>query len=307
MPLFALAVLGALTLASAGSGRRCAHPRRWSRRAAGRGGRHRCRHRRDRGQFGLRLPPAIHPAAMMNSMHGICIGNCLAQAQHATLAAHVRGVLYVSGFLLLTNLVLVAWMVAMRRRPAERHRAQPATVRSATAPRTVRDRAQDRRLVLGAALVASAAIHAAVVPEHLTEWPAAGVFFILLTAAEIGVACLLLFRPTAARCSLPPRSRSARCCSGCLQHCWPALRTGSRHTPRAIGLPDIVGCALEIVALVAAVLAAPGRRAARHRPPSQCMPGRSPSSPSSPPPSSASPRPPRPGSTPTPAQQTNRR
>ena len=50
---------------------------------------------------------------MMNSMGGLCTGDCLAQQQHATLAAHVRGVLYVSRPLLITNLVLVAWLVAM--------------------------------------------------------------------------------------------------------------------------------------------------------------------------------------------------
>ena len=39
-----------------------------------------------------------------------------------------------------------------------------------------------------AALLGSAAIHAAVIPEHLAEWPAAGGFFVLLAAAEIAVA-----------------------------------------------------------------------------------------------------------------------
>jgi hypothetical protein len=51
---------------------------------------------------------------------------------------------------------------------------------------------QQVRLLLVAALAASAVIHAAVIPEHLTEWPAAGVFFILLTAGELVIAGLLL-------------------------------------------------------------------------------------------------------------------
>jgi len=55
-------------------------------------------------------------------------------------------------------------------------------------------RVHDLRLLLAAGLFGSAAIHAAVVPEHLTEWAAAGVFFIVLTAAELAGAALLLTR-----------------------------------------------------------------------------------------------------------------
>ena len=51
---------------------------------------------------------------MMDSMHGICVDSCLAQAQQSTLAAELRAVLYVSGLLLVTNVVLVGWVVAMR-------------------------------------------------------------------------------------------------------------------------------------------------------------------------------------------------
>ena len=52
--------------------------------------------------------------ALMDSMHGICVGSCLDQAQQSALAAFVRAVLYTSGFMLVTNLVLVGWLVAMR-------------------------------------------------------------------------------------------------------------------------------------------------------------------------------------------------
>ena len=50
---------------------------------------------------------------MMDSMHGICAGSCLAQAQHATLVVHIHAVIYVSKWILITNLILIAWMVAM--------------------------------------------------------------------------------------------------------------------------------------------------------------------------------------------------
>src|SRR6476661_1430033 len=42
--------------------------------------------------------------AMMDQMHGICVDSCLPQAQQSTLGALVRAVLYVGGFLLATNI-----------------------------------------------------------------------------------------------------------------------------------------------------------------------------------------------------------
>ncbi len=124
-------------------------------------------------------------------------------------------------------------------------------------------RDRDLRLLLVGALVAAAAIHAAVVPEHLSEWPAAGMFFILLAIWQVAVAGLLLARLeertlllAAAAVSLGPLtlwllSRTA------------GLSVGSQPgTAEAIGLPDLAACALEIVALLAALalLRRPGRR-----------------------------------------------
>ena len=43
---------------------------------------------------------------------GACTGTC--QAQRSTLAVHVRAVTYASGVLLATNLLLVAWVLALR-------------------------------------------------------------------------------------------------------------------------------------------------------------------------------------------------
>ena len=85
--------------------------------------------------------------------------------------------------MLLTNLVLVGWVVASGR---------PAGPRDAPARGPApRRRVHDLRPLLVAGLVGSAAIHAAVVPEHLTEWAAAGSFFVVLTLAELalGTAC----------------------------------------------------------------------------------------------------------------------
>ncbi len=193
--------------------------------------------------------------ALMDSMHGICVGSCLDQAQQSAIAAFVRAVLYTSGFILITNLVLVGWLVAMRGgrldvTSARRRPAQLVDIHAATGSRAI-----DLRLLLVAGLIASAHLHAAVIPQHLTEWPAAGGFFALLTAAEIAVAAILL-APRPQRVAL---IAAAAVSTGPLL-VWLYSRTAGlpfgpeAGQPESVGLPDVVCCVLEIVALSAAVL-----------------------------------------------------
>jgi hypothetical protein len=111
----------------------------------------------------------------------------------------------------------------------------------------------DLRLLLVAGLVGSAALHAAVVPEHLAEWRAAGLFFVVLTVAQLGVAGLLLarLRPllllTAALVSAVPLglwlySRSV------------GLPFGPEPgVPEAVGLVDVAATVLGVLTLVLAV------------------------------------------------------
>jgi len=108
-----------------------------------------------------------------------------------------------------------------------------------------------RHLLVGA-LTASAAIHAAVIPEHVSEWRAAGLFFVLLTVGELVVAGVLLARPrgsgglfAAAAISVGPLLL------------WLCSRTvglpfgPEPGTPEGVGVPDCMACALEAISLVA--------------------------------------------------------
>ncbi len=96
--------------------------------------------------------------------------------------------------MLLTNLLLVGWVIAIKGgRLKVSTLRRPAGLTDSAAQR-LPGRAEDVRLVLAAGLLGSAAIHLLVVPEHLIEWPAAGVFFVLLAAAEIVAAGLVLTR-----------------------------------------------------------------------------------------------------------------
>jgi hypothetical protein len=192
---------------------------------------------------------------MMDLMQSMCTGNCLPAQEHDTLVTTLRGGFYVSRWLLLTNLVLVGWLVAMRGgRVALATTKRTAATPADSAPAR-RSRVNDIRLLLVAGLVGSAAIHAAVIPEHLQEWNQAGRFFIVLTAAELGVAAMLLLRPkqrawllAAAVISIGPL----------IVWSW-SRATGlpfgpEAGEPEAIGVPDIVACALELGTLIAAVM-----------------------------------------------------
>ena len=188
---------------------------------------------------------------LMDSMRQTNAESSLAQQQQASLGLQVHAVAYGAGILLVTNLVLVGWVVAMRG-----GRLNVSTARKrATRPRLAHStRVDDLRLFLAAGLVGSAAIHTAVVPQHLTEWAAAGAFFIVLVAAELAVAALLLARPqprvllAAAAVSIGPLAL------------WLYSRTvGMPFGPgpgirEQIGLSDSAACALEVSTLIAVVL-----------------------------------------------------
>jgi hypothetical protein len=73
-------------------------------------------------------PVAVQPGSAVLPAASTCSGLCA--ARRATLLVHVRAVKYASAMLLITNLVLVAWLLALRsdrlwrpRQAAVRHRA----------------------------------------------------------------------------------------------------------------------------------------------------------------------------------------
>jgi len=195
----------------------------------------------------------------MPSMPGMSsMGSTEAQEQ-ASLGLQARALAYGSVLLLVTNLVLVGWLVAVRRGRLDVSTTRPRAARTLPAGPTVaadspHSRVDDLRLLLAAGLVGSAAIHAAVIPEHLSEWAAAGVFFIVLTGAELAVAALLLARSqplvllAAAAVSIGPLA------------VWLYSRTlglpfgPETGVPETVGLADLAACALEVATLLIAVI-----------------------------------------------------
>ena len=205
--------------------------------------------------YDYRLQSAqLHVMQGMISMHGHCDTNCLAHEDRDTLALQVRGVLLVGRWILLSNLVLVAWVVAIMGGRLKLSTARPAEEVLTEPEHRQRSRVQQVRLLLRGALVGSAAIHAAVIPEHLAEWTAAGLFFILLSAGELAVAGLLLARV---------RQRTALLAATAISVAplllWLYSRTSGlpfgpeAGIPESVGLPDCLACLLEVVSLLAAI------------------------------------------------------
>jgi hypothetical protein len=175
----------------------------------------------------------------MSSMHGTCSLSCLAQERHDTLVVHIRGVLLISRWLLLTNLVLVAWVVAVwggRLKVSTAKRAPNGTTENR---RTTSSRVADLRLLLVGALLASAAIHAALVPGHLTQW--AGASFIFLAVWELVVAAMLLARL---------EERMVLLAAAGISTVGLVLSLYSHTT----GLPDLLACSVEVASLFAAIV-----------------------------------------------------
>jgi hypothetical protein len=205
----------------------------------------------------------------MTSMRGCVSGNCMEGLKQASFDLQVRAVGYGSIILLVTNVVVVGWVLAFRggRLDVTRRQESRSPIGGGTRDWAARtSRVDDLRLLLVVGLVGAAAVHAAVVPEHLDEWTAAGVFFIALTAAELGVAVLVLVRTTTAALlavvvSVGPLllwaySRSA------------GLPFGPEPgVPEAVGLADCAACALELATLVIAVLLIRRQGWLRRRPP----------------------------------------
>jgi hypothetical protein len=192
---------------------------------------------------------------LMEVMHHSSTGDAVADPGQATLGLQLAALGYGCAIILATNVVVVGWLVAIR----------GGRLDAGTAPRAARWQVLDhRRLILAAALLGAAAIHAAVIPEHLEHWTAAGAFFLVLALAELAVGLNLL---RAGRHTKPLYLAAA---VSILPLCvWTCSRTmglpfgPDAGIPESVGLADAAACALELgTVVIAAVLL---RRAARSR------------------------------------------
>lgn len=183
------------------------------------------------------------------AMSDTCTGACLATQQQATLDLQLKALGYGTLLLLVSNLVLVLWVLALAG-----GRLAVATTRRRALSASPRTRADDLRLVLTFGLVGAATVHVAVVPEHLAAWPAAGAFFVVLALAQLATAALTLRHPGR------DVWLAAAGLSAATLILWLASRTlGLPFGPDAgarepVGLADLAAGALEAATLVAGVM-----------------------------------------------------
>jgi hypothetical protein len=167
---------------------------------------------------------------MMDSMRRMCVGNC-DNLRDATFSLQVHSVGYGSLMLLITNIIVVGWIVAMRAGRLTLSKAGEAS----TADRPGVSRLDDVRVFLAAGLVGSAAIH------------------VVLAAAELGLAMQV-----GARVSRGVLLAVAALSAGPLL-LWAYSRTfgvpfgPEAGVPESIGVADCAAGLLEIGTLVAAV------------------------------------------------------
>lgn len=197
----------------------------------------------------------------MEVLHGSCSGDCTNRLQQ-TLDLQVRSVGFGSGLIVATNLVAVAWATALRggrvelaRRP-RRHRTTDTRHPVLRSPAD-----HDLRLLLATGLAAVGVIHLAVLPAHVTEWPLAGVFFALLSAAALVAATLVLIRPNRLLL-LGTAALSAGPIAVWLMSRTLGMPFGpDAGVPEPVGLADSSACLLELATLTVSIMLVRGRAA----------------------------------------------
>jgi hypothetical protein len=127
---------------------------------------------------------------MNDNMRAMCTSAGCDNLRHDTFWLQVHSVGWGSLLLLATNIVVVGWIVALKAGRLTLSKAQAVETATEGSPvvGSQVSRLQNMQVFLAAGLIGSAVIHAAVVPARLSHQPAAGVFFVMLAAAQLGVA-----------------------------------------------------------------------------------------------------------------------
>jgi hypothetical protein len=217
---------------------------------------------------------------LMGTLHHASSVQSADQLDQASLGLQLAAFGYGAGLLLVTNIVVTGWTVAIRGGRLDVSRQQKATPERT--PRRVRARrartgatdlsapdlsATDLgQMLAGVALFGCAAIHLAVIPDHMDHWPVASAFFLALAMAEIACGVLLLGR---AGLSVLVAVTAAAVVPLAL---WVWSRTSglpfgpNSSVPEPVGLADVAAGLLELGTLVIAVVLLRARHGGTVRP-----------------------------------------
>ncbi|MFC7846881.1 hypothetical protein ACFUTU_00235 [Arthrobacter sp. NPDC057388] len=204
---------------------------------------------------------------LMGALHHANSVQSVEQLDQASLGLQLAAFGYGAALLLATNLVVTGWTVAIqggRLEVSRRAKASPpkkAPQRARRRPQLAGATGMDLRQRLAAvALFGCAAIHIAVIPDHLNHWVVASAFFLALALAEVAGGVLLLGRTgqnvlvgVAAASVVPPLL-------------WLWSRTSglpfgpNAGVPEPVGLADLAAGLLELGTLAIAVVLLRARR-----------------------------------------------
>lgn len=197
---------------------------------------------------------------LMQAMGSTCnAGPCVGRAESAVLVLQLRALAYGAVILLVTNAVVTLWVIAMR---GGRIDAGTIDMRSTSDPGGTGRPGDPLAVLLAVLLLGAAAIHGAVVPAHLTEWPAAGWFFAALLSAEVLAAAALVLPSLARR---PSTAWAVAVISLGPLLVWALSRSmGMPFGPtpwevEPVGVADSAACLLMLATLALAVGRARGR------------------------------------------------
>jgi hypothetical protein len=206
------------------------------------------------GAYDYRLQ--IAQLAHLAPMGVQCVGSCVEAQRDATLVLQLKALGAGAGILLVTNLLLVGWMVAVRGGRLSVSRSRPVGEPGSEAPATTPTArwGAEVQLVLVAALVGTGTILATHATADLLFSVGASVLFLVAATVQLATAQLATARP----------GRSAWIVAGVLALGLPALwlyaRTGGNPLAPVVGNPGGIGLAegavgvLELATLAAALL-----------------------------------------------------
>jgi hypothetical protein len=136
-----------------------------------------------------------HQLIRMNAIHPMCLTpGCLEVEQARSLWLQVHSVAYGAGFILLTNVVMVAWVVAMLGGRVKLAKDRPA-IALGVMGRAPEARVDRLVITLAIVLVAAAIVHAAVMPAFVGLWAVGGLVISTIAAVQLLVAAWLLVAP----------------------------------------------------------------------------------------------------------------
>ena len=201
---------------------------------------------------------------LMGSLHHASSVQSVDQLDQASFGLQLAAFGYGVGLLVVTNVAVTGWTVAIRGGRLDVSRTQQSTPkrtpRRAAAGRARMSATDLRQTVAAVALFGCAAIHLAVIPDHFDHWVIASVFFLALALAEVAGGVLLLGRPglnvlvSVAVASAVPLVW------------WAWSRTSglpfgpNSNVPEPVGLVDVAACLLELGTLAIAVALLRARR-----------------------------------------------